>query len=52
MINLGPLAYSVRAVRGGGSKILLHILYFEETCMFCKNIAHFAVAMEALLKFY
>ena len=35
MQNLGSLACSVWAVGGGGgSKMLLHILYSEETCMF------------------
>ena len=32
MQNLGSLACSVWAVGGGGSKMLLHILYSEETC--------------------
>ena len=33
MQNLGSLACSVWAVGGGGSKMLLHILYSEETCI-------------------
>ena len=37
MPNLGPLAYSVWAVGRGGSKILLHILYSEETCTLVRS---------------
>ena len=32
MQNLGSLACTVWAVEGGGTKMLLHILYSEETC--------------------
>ena len=37
MQNLGSLACSVWAVGGGGSKMLLHILYSEETCKYTKG---------------
>ena len=40
MQNLGSLACSVWAV-GGGSKMLRHILYSEETCRFKSRLAYY-----------